>query len=266
MAFYSAQIHIRNRLNDIQLNLHPSEGESPACIHITLLTLPATSTARLDKMLALRTGLHTSLCKWRSLLPAPLAWHDGADPPNDINHARLRAKYYGAMCIVHRPFLRIALDNRLVARTPSPQRDRAKALRAPEDMPPPLSATDQMDMVLDSAELCVQAAMASTVAFDGVMGTDRRLVVTNIFGTAHAQFGNMLILSATFRDPGLSILVPRWRIEGLFNRTIALLSSLGKSSETLAQDAKILSALKDITLEDTPAEKQARSFSSNEGS
>lgn len=37
MAFYSAQIHIRNRLNDIQLNLHPSEGEPPTYIYVTLL-------------------------------------------------------------------------------------------------------------------------------------------------------------------------------------------------------------------------------------
>lgn len=42
---------------------------------------------------------------------------------------------------------------------------------------------------------CIDSAMRSTVALDGV--NDHRLIVTNIMGTAYAQFGNVLVLAAT---------------------------------------------------------------------
>ena len=38
MAFYSAQIHIRNRLNDIQMNLHPSGGKTGTLLPSAMLT------------------------------------------------------------------------------------------------------------------------------------------------------------------------------------------------------------------------------------
>ena len=37
MAFYSAQIHIRNRLNDIQMNLHPSGGKTGTLLPSAML-------------------------------------------------------------------------------------------------------------------------------------------------------------------------------------------------------------------------------------
>lgn len=214
-------------------------------------------------MLVLKTTLDSSLRHWRSYLPPPLAWKDGDQLPTDINHARLRAKYYGAMCIVHRPFLKVALDNKLVAPESSPI-PHHKVPRRSDDMPPP-SATQHLPVqeILDSAKICIESAIYSTIAFDGIINSGSRLVVTNIFGTAHAQFGNMLILSATFRDPGLHSLVPKWRLEQLFDRTIGLLRSLGQSSETLAQDAKILGALRDVTL--AGPQEQSASFSSMDG-
>lgn len=42
------------------------------------------------------------------------------------------------------------------------------------------------EMVKSKCRICIDAAMRSTVAFDGVENFDRRLIVTNIMGTAHA--------------------------------------------------------------------------------
>ena len=214
-------------------------------------------------MLVLKNTLHSSLQNWRKCLPPPLAWEDDDQLPTDINHARLRAKFYGAMCIVHRPFLKVALDNKLDATSRSPVQQ-GRYTRRPDDMPPP-SATQHLPVseILESAEICIQSAIQSTLAFDGIINAGRRLVVTNIFGTAHAQFGNMLILSATHRDPGLSSLIPQWQLDGLFNRTIGLLKSLGQSSETLAQDAKILGALREVVFAGPP--EHTASFSSMDG-
>lgn len=42
------------------------------------------------------------------------------------------------------------------------------------------------DMVKKKCRICIDSAMRSTVAFDGVENFDHRLIVTNIMGTAHA--------------------------------------------------------------------------------
>jgi hypothetical protein len=52
--------------------------------------------------------------------------------------------------------------------------------------PPPRTGPSLEDLdpnVRRASEICIQAAVNSTIAFDGVKG---RLVVTNILGTAHA--------------------------------------------------------------------------------
>lgn len=45
---------------------------------------------------------------WRRVLPPTLAWSDDDPPATDINVARLRAKYYGSIYVILRPYLRIA--------------------------------------------------------------------------------------------------------------------------------------------------------------
>ncbi|KAH7132792.1 hypothetical protein EDB81DRAFT_950220 [Dactylonectria macrodidyma] len=50
--------------------------------------------------------------------------------------------------------------------------------------------------VVELAKKGLRALIESTRAFHG-LGTERP-IITNIFGTAHAQWGNMLVLSATF--------------------------------------------------------------------
>lgn len=145
-----------------------------------------------------RKALEENLQTWRDRLPPELKWQDGDPPSPDINEARLRAKYYGALYIIHRPSLHYALHqkSRDSASRPAqpvigpagqdgptytyPSRERQHGSMAPPRTP----ETDPGQLeILRSAAICVQAAMWSTVAFDGIQ---RRLIVTNIFGTAHA--------------------------------------------------------------------------------
>ena len=149
----------------------------------------------------LRYVHNLTLNRWREILPEALAWNDSDPPSTHINHARLRAKYYGALYIIHRPFLRLALESDLSPESSPTSRETSQiatnrpsssstpyAEHPPGSMAPPSSVNGTLPTrseILRSARICVEAAIASTVAFDGI-AFKRRLIVTNIFGTAHA--------------------------------------------------------------------------------
>lgn len=186
MFYYSGQIHIRNVLNEIQSNLHPPESMyTPPTLHTSFkLKKDASDVENAIRRTVLRDGFYHTLTRWRTILPAKLQWDDDEEPSTEINDARLRAKYYGALYIVHRPFLRQVLDHEMgPPENQSPQSDSHQGT-----MPPPTrwAADDktQTDMML-SAQICINAAERSTVAFDKIIDR-KRLIVTNIFGTAHA--------------------------------------------------------------------------------
>ena len=141
--------------------------------------------------------------EWRAKLPEHLQWDDDDPPADNINDARLRGKFYGAQYIIHRPFLHAALDYDFDAPDiRSPPGDNPIGLQnhvsfhsaaapAPAPVPamgPPAPIGDpdrRRQETIDLAFICIQAAVRSTVAFDGVLD-HRRMVVTNIMGTAHA--------------------------------------------------------------------------------
>jgi len=97
----------------------------------------------------------------------------------DILHARLRAKYYGAQVITYRPFiLKIMELQRSDANndhgTP-PDKERSSIL---EPLDP---------KIRDCARRGIEALVHSTTAFHNVVDCSKqRLIVTNIWGTAHA--------------------------------------------------------------------------------
>lgn len=130
---------------------------------------------------------------WRTILPARLKWNDTDLPSSDINDARLRAKYYGAVYIVHRPFLRQILDSEIDPQEiQSPQSDSQQGARSTPSafsgtMAPPRPFADEKTYAetLKFAKICIHAAIQSTIAFDSIIN-HKRLIVTNIFGTAHA--------------------------------------------------------------------------------
>jgi hypothetical protein len=115
---------------------------------------------------------------------------------------------------------------------------------------------DQCNLV-DVACECINAAIQSTIAFDRIgapedsiyedfiLARPCRLVVTNIFGTLHAQFGNMLVLAAVYRSklydylPSDTRLTPK-NLDALFKRTIQVLEEVAPHSPALKVDHDIL--------------------------
>ncbi|KAL4792878.1 hypothetical protein BDV19DRAFT_367553 [Aspergillus venezuelensis] len=241
MFFYSAQTHLRKILNRVHRDLYKVEKQGQ------------------DRWSSsVQETLSMNLDLWRSALPTEMRWNDDDPPSDDINVARMRAKYWGARYIIHRPLLYHALhyagpDNfpvdSPIAYTeygPVPQQASPQApnmARASSDLSYSQGANGSrkahrdLPMKLRRACLvCVQSAIKSTEAFDGIKG---RPVVTNIFGTAHAQFGNMLVLSAVYMSH-LSELIKREELERLLRRTIHFLLQYRNISPVLRTDAKIL--------------------------
>lgn len=160
---------------------------------------------------SVQRALDQDLEDWRGKLPGPLSWNDRDKPATDLQTARLRAKYYGAKYILYRPLLHHALHppplkpgnwSSRPSESPmigpgqyssqsTPPIDQTYGSmnfprRSSEMGPPPRTGPSFEDLdtnVRRASEICISAAINSTIAFDGVKG---RLVVTNILGTAHA--------------------------------------------------------------------------------
>lgn len=198
MMYYAAQLHMRKLLNNIQKELY-QESESQ-----NSLTFFTSSEAdfcaegdptfeRATRGLSLRNAFNEMITNWRTTLPENLQWDDDEPVAHTINDARLRGKFYGAQYIIHRPFLHAALDYDEPTNMRSPPDAHVSgpvpASAGPEQpMGPPKATSDyerRKKEIIELAVICINAARKSTVAFDGVLDR-RRLVVTNIMGTAHA--------------------------------------------------------------------------------
>ena len=131
--------------------------------------------------------LNMSLQQWRRSLPEVMQWKDHDPPSKDINVARMRAKYYGACYIIHRPLLYYALH---IAKRPASVESPPTAAQVGGQV----TYSDLPLKVQHACKVCVISAIRSTEAFDGIEG---RLVVTNIFGTAHAYDSRPDLLKLT---------------------------------------------------------------------
>ncbi|KAJ6065751.1 hypothetical protein N7444_001404 [Penicillium canescens] len=256
MLHYSAQIHLRKVLNRVHTDLYKVEKQGQRRWSSTV-----------------QEALSMNLDLWRTSLPVSMLWRDSDPPSNEINAARMRAKYYGARYIIHRPLLYHALhyghtgarigpigqttkvDSPTSTQQMSPSMlhsNRAPNMsRMSSDMgsssslghtwvPPKVALRDLPAKLRRACKVCIDSAILSTEAFDGVGG--HRLVVTNIFGTAHAQFGNMLVLSATYMS-SLRELVDTEILDRLLRRTICFLAQNENISPTLRADARILTEI-----------------------
>ena len=194
MQFYSSQLHIRGILNQAQHTIY-ANGESKSYPSVSRsnahrpLDKGAKSSLQSSLHRPTRDVLDDFINDLRCRLPPALKWDDVDMPSMEINHARLRGKWYGAQYIIHRPYLHYALDldengglDEYMFRKYGTPRPQPMGNMAP---PPTTVADDLMDTILNSAKTCIAAAQRSTTAFDGILD-HRRLIVTNIFGTAHA--------------------------------------------------------------------------------
>ncbi|KAG8664431.1 uncharacterized protein FPOAC1_013769 [Fusarium poae] len=89
----------------------------------------------------------------------------------------------------------------------------------------------ELDQLL---ELELWAAL--TRAFHGL--GDKRPIITNIFGTAHTQWGNLLIPLAAFRDPVLHSYVDEELLQTLFHKTIKFLRQPATETSALRTDMR----------------------------
>ena len=225
--YYSAQLFLRKRLNKLRYNLY---GEDVA----------KRSPPQLVEVLLENEGI---LNNWKSL-PSPInQWSDSDPQATDILDARLRAKYFGAYYIQTRPYLDYVLH------VMDPVRAGKSLEQATVDAfgqlrPSELAIFRGIQLmteyqIKDKARKCVEMAINSTIAFDKVPG---RLVVTNIMGTAHAQWGNMLVLSAAYNSKKdfLLDLINKTKLHELFVRTVRFLGRLRRTSKTAAKDIEVL--------------------------
>jgi hypothetical protein len=119
-----------------------------------------------------------------------MKWTDDDPLATDILSARLRAKFYGAQVITYRPFILKVLEHS-AAKSSKPgeaiSEDFLREVNAPV-VNKDATRMDEIDpKVLDYAKKCIKALINSTKAFYGLGNPGRvRLIVTNIWGTAHA--------------------------------------------------------------------------------
>ncbi|KAL4807006.1 hypothetical protein BDV18DRAFT_111585 [Aspergillus unguis] len=262
MFYYSAQTHLRKVLNRVHTDLYKKRNNMGREQRPDLINT--------SDILSMNLGL------WRNSLPQEMKWNDTDPPSSDINVARMRAKYYGARYIIHRPLLWHAIhdygpskdtqdsiidspakfpDSGSILNQMSPSIAPSQGM-SPGDLNVPQRKKKPAETYRDlprnlrrACKECLDSAVKSTIAFDGVKG---RPVVTNIFGTAHAQFGNMLVLSIAYRSPHISELVNRAELERLLRRTMIFLLRNRNISPTLRADAKILHDIYEVIFGETP--------------
>jgi hypothetical protein len=117
---------------------------------------------------------------------------------SDILGARLRAKYYGAQVITYRPFVLNILEMSSAPSTSTEQvsNEFIDGVQAPRVSRNTTRLEDVPEKVREYARYGLQATIHSTRAFYGLgdPGT-HRLIVTNIWGTAHAYVDLDIFLS-----------------------------------------------------------------------
>lgn len=251
IMYYLAQIALRKLLNRVHSELY-KQRKSPTDI---------------TRSLNIAHELDFQLEQWKIHLPEQLRWDESDEPSGNINAARLRAKYFGARYIIHRPFVFLSIhggprpqfNNQFSPKVSQGENDSqhpspiaavstpvhstftgASARKASMAIASDEYAPTHKTTVEESCRKCLDAAVQSTRAFHAFSVNEFRPVITNVFGTAHAQFGNLLVLQAAYNSTQLKELVDGQQLENLFVRTLAWYRTLAPISPALKRDLHIL--------------------------
>ncbi|KAM0236997.1 hypothetical protein ACHAP5_009193 [Fusarium lateritium] len=170
------------------------------------------------------------------------AFRDNDPPADNALAARLRANYWYARAITFRPFIQEILEfphlnkKHLMeanSRTASP------ASRLDDMTPwtdPKRSVYGEIDLrLVGLAKKGIKALVESTRAFYGL--GDHRPIILNV------QWGNLLILSAAYRDPVLHAYVDERLLQTLFQRTIEFFRQSATGTSSLRTDMRILEGI-----------------------
>jgi hypothetical protein len=169
---YTAQEFLRKRTNQLNNDLYGSDFD-------------------LDFLTNIRVVLQnhkTTLDIWSNGLPSTLKWYSGGSPCTDTLLAQLGAKYWEARCVADRHYLDYALNVMPYVQVGCSIRDVASDAYGRSRGQAEVRILEAIAMMSDGelwagCQRCVDAAIQSIVAFDGISG---RLIVPNIHNTAHA--------------------------------------------------------------------------------
>ncbi|KAF4973009.1 hypothetical protein FSARC_586 [Fusarium sarcochroum] len=149
-------------------------------------------------------------------------------PADSILAARLRAKYWGAQVVTFRPFVLRVLRYQHTVRDLPPTPGSTVIGKLPGIHPE----------VMKGAEKGIAALIESTRAFHRL--NKERQIITNVFGTAHAQWGNLIVLTAAFKNLHLRPHISEQLLQDLFQKTIQFLRESAPESSSLLKDMHIL--------------------------
>lgn len=181
---YAAQLYLRKRLNRISGSLYDPNKKPDATQQRAIL-------AEIEEDLVRRSHVWLGMYRF-----------ERSDPPaGDILSARIRAKFWGANVITYRPSIKTVLDFSH-KRSNAFSEDSERAIphedpagwatvrsdaRSPSDIDP---------IVFENARKGIDSVINSTMAFHGL--EDKRFIITNVFGTAHAYVPHSPTLVSCF--------------------------------------------------------------------
>ena len=187
---YAAQLYLRKRLNRITGSLYDPNNK------------PNT-----EKQKEIVAEIENEFGKNSTLWLGEYKFNREDPPASDILSARIRAKFWGANVITYRPSIKAVLEmghKRSNTSSEDPERaipseDGGGWATGRSDARNP-SVIDQV--VFENAKKGIDAVIKSTMAFHSL--EDRRFIITNVFGTAHAYVSSsphfcQLILKADLK-------------------------------------------------------------------
>ncbi|KAI1003681.1 hypothetical protein K3495_g4531 [Podosphaera aphanis] len=246
---YSAQLFLRKHLNSLHCMFYkPRDPDSEDKFAASVLASTKGDGTKFPSIELLSQSLNGI-----DVYAPTMRWMvDQPDPPNDILGARLRAKYYGAEVITYRPFVLQVLERSEPPCEDTPPNinehvsdEYLTEVQAPVVRHDIKKIEDIDPKAQEYVRLGLRALINSTTAFHGLGHPgEKRIIVTNVWGTAHAQWGNVLVLQAAYLNPILGPLllelITKEELIVLVEKTMGFLALVGSPSSALAIDWKIL--------------------------
>ncbi|KAI5461901.1 hypothetical protein BGZ63DRAFT_454557 [Mariannaea sp. PMI_226] len=228
---YLGHLYLRTHLNRIRRALYIPEDANIGTAKDLFRNV--------DLVASAVSGIHLAIPSF--------AFKEDDPPAEDLLSAIFRAKYWGAQVVAYRPVIRQVLQfsHSSQDHPTSPSFSTASSFR--QDVIAPAvdaNARSQNEIEVEMVELAkrgVKALIESTRALHHI--DDKQATITNVFSTAHGQWGNMLVLSAAFRDPVLHHYIDRDLLRTLFTKTIAFLRQSATATSSLRIDMHVLKGI-----------------------
>ena len=163
---YFAQLYLRKKLNQVHNLLYDQRSNGDPRLMVQDMEIDA-------GIRSIQAELKDARNYW---VPGVYHWNDDDPPAPDILSARLRAKYWGSQVIIYRVYIRAILEGDVGPAQWGSMDTGANGQMASPNIDP---------RIVQSARLGIRALIESTRAFHGLDGS-KRLIITNVFGTAHA--------------------------------------------------------------------------------